>query len=254
MVLSVVPGQVLKLNCWMGRHLWLKQTWSVPQAVPSSTYPRSMSPSISTWAPLNNKHGEKHRGDSGEFTGTQKYNWYELCRKPGMQNLGTKLPTTGVYLQSREALCRATEKEVSPPWSSPSRGAGEMLEHSRYPQWTSLTHKDTSNDHRKQTRMREQSCSEFRLNGLTVCYTGSRCPCPSRSCLFLSLQCLTSHNRTCQLLLPLMRTEWDTNNGYSSGSWPLEEACSNLSLQILNYSYSLPKCICTAGLLFCTFH
>lgn len=37
MVLSVVPGQVLKLNWWMGRHLWLKQTWSVPQAVPSST-------------------------------------------------------------------------------------------------------------------------------------------------------------------------------------------------------------------------
>lgn len=35
------------------------------------------------------------------------------------------------YLQSRDALWRATEKEVSPPWSSPSRGAGEMLEHSR---------------------------------------------------------------------------------------------------------------------------
>lgn len=48
MVLSVVPGQVLKLNCWMGRHLWLKQTLSVPQAVQSSTYPRSVSPSIST--------------------------------------------------------------------------------------------------------------------------------------------------------------------------------------------------------------
>lgn len=48
MVLSVVPGQVLKLNCWMGRHLWLKQMWSVPQAVQSSTYPRSVSPSIST--------------------------------------------------------------------------------------------------------------------------------------------------------------------------------------------------------------
>lgn len=38
------------------------------------------------------------------------------------------------HLQSREALCRATEKEVIPPCSSPSRGAGEMLEHSRYPQ------------------------------------------------------------------------------------------------------------------------
>lgn len=43
------------------------------------------------------------------------------------------------YLQSREALCWATENDVSPPCSSPKRGAGEMLEHSRYPQWTSLT-------------------------------------------------------------------------------------------------------------------
>ena len=54
-VFSVVPGQVLKLNCCTGRHLWLKQMRSVPQAVPSSTYPRSVSPSISTWAPLNDK-------------------------------------------------------------------------------------------------------------------------------------------------------------------------------------------------------
>ncbi|KAG7282161.1 hypothetical protein CRUP_034908 [Coryphaenoides rupestris] len=37
MILSVVPGQVLKLNCWMERHLWLKQMLSVPHAVPSST-------------------------------------------------------------------------------------------------------------------------------------------------------------------------------------------------------------------------
>lgn len=37
----------------------------------------------------------------------------------------------GAHLQSREALWRATEKEVIPPCSSPSRGEGEMLEHSR---------------------------------------------------------------------------------------------------------------------------
>lgn len=43
-----------------------------------------------------------------------------------------------VYLHSREALCWATEKDVKPPCNSPSLGAGEMLEHSRYPQCTSL--------------------------------------------------------------------------------------------------------------------
>ena len=48
--------------------------------------------------------------------------------------------SAGEYLQSREALCWATENDVSPPCSSPSRGAGEMLEHSRYPQCTSLKH------------------------------------------------------------------------------------------------------------------
>ncbi len=43
-----------------------------------------------------------------------------------------------VYLQSIEALCWATEKDVKPPCNSPSLGEGEMLEHSRYPQCTSL--------------------------------------------------------------------------------------------------------------------
>ncbi len=50
--LSLVPGHVLKLNSCTGRHLWLKQMRSVPHDVPSSTYPKSVSPSISTWPPL----------------------------------------------------------------------------------------------------------------------------------------------------------------------------------------------------------
>lgn len=71
-----------------------------------------------------------------------------------------------MYLQSREALCRATEKEVSPPCSSPSRGAGEMLEHSRYPQWMSLEHGDATKRHREQNA-REDSVTE-RIHSLFV--------------------------------------------------------------------------------------
>lgn len=53
----------------------------------------------------------------------------------------------------------------------------------------------------------------FRKDSLTVCYTGSRCPCPCHSFLSPSLRCSTSHNRTCQLLLPLRETQ-------KSWEWP----------------------------------
>lgn len=113
------------------------------------------------------------------------------------------------YLQSRDALCWATEKEVSPPCSSPSRGAGEMLEHSRYPQWTSLKHRGVTTDHLERIT---QNGTAF-VHGedwLTACYTGSTCPCLSHSCLFLSPQCSASRSRTCQPPLPLRETQHDT--------------------------------------------
>lgn len=199
MVLSVVPGQVLKLNCWMGRHLWLKQMWSVPQAVQSSTYPRSVSPSISTWAPLSRDSSQRRRWRLG--------------------TVGESAATTA-YLQSREALWRATEKEVSPPWSSPRRGAGEMLEHSRYPQWTSLKKRRRNQRSHRAKSGEGDRAAEARKGVRTVCYTGPRCPCPSRSCLSPSLQCSTSHNRTCRLPSPLEGPRWETRKIYSFASEP----------------------------------
>lgn len=126
----------------------------------------------------------------------------------------------GAYLQSREALCRATEKEVSPPCNSPSRGAGEMLEHSRYPQWTSLRWKNPTSNHRRKNKDDFRSDrSDYRSDSLTVCCTGSKCPCPSRSCLSPCLRCLTSRNRTCQLPSPLTETTRPLGFGKAASPW-----------------------------------
>lgn len=63
---------------------------------------------------------------------------------------------------------------------------------------------------RKQSKVRGgrgQSCGA-RKDALTVCYTGPRCPCPSRSCLSPSLRCSTSRNRTCRPPSPLEGPRW----------------------------------------------
>lgn len=130
MTLSVVPGQVLKLKSWTGRHLWLKQIRSVPHAVPSSTYPRSVSPSIITCPPL---------GQTDRQTHTSKVQLISTVFDIQL----VQCVCLCVYLQSSEALCWATENDVRPPCSSPNLGAGEMFEQSRYPHCTSLKHTHT---------------------------------------------------------------------------------------------------------------
>lgn len=155
----------------------------------------------------------------------------------------------GAHLQSREALCRATEKEVIPPCSSPSRGEGEMLEHSRYPQWTSLRYKKKKTINKSGTgqikpTVEAEQC--FRMDILTVCYTGSRCPCPSHSCPSPSPRCLTSRSRTCQQPLPLA----ETTGALGYRGLDLTAAVQKWRAQTI--TYSLPTNICTACLWFYT--
>lgn len=59
-----------------------------------------------------------------------------------------------------------------------------------------------------------------RKDTLTVCYTGPRCPCPSRSCLSPSLRCSTSRNRTCRPPSPLEGPRWKTRKTFSFASEP----------------------------------
>lgn len=89
----------------------------------------------------------------------------------------------------------------------------------------------------------------FRKDCLTVCYTGSRCPCPSHSCLSPSPRCLTSRNRTCRPLSPLRETQRRVMNIQNRAQGVIPGLICTLDY----CTYSLPKCTCTVCLWFCTF-
>lgn len=86
----------------------------------------------------------------------------------------------------------------------------------------------------------------FRMDILTVCYTGSRCPCPSHSCPSPSPRCLTSRSRTCQQPLPLA----ETTGALGYRGLDLTAAVQKWRAQTI--TYSLPTGICTACLWFYT--
>lgn len=100
-----------------------------------------------------------------------------------------------------------------------------------------------------------QNCTGDTEEKLTVCYTGSTCPCLSHSCLFRSLRCWAFRSRICPLPLPLRETQatFKESNTRSCSKFSCFR-CPFVAMHLREYTYSLPKCTCTVCLWFCTFH